>query len=163
MSKGTWCSFPGAQMLTALSEASRPDLQASTGSPTATDFDSSLSKSFITRPQNYVWIFFFRYCRWNLKQYKTVVFEKTTSEKKKKNKMKPTNPNADTYVEKQRLNTYLSQFPANPFVEHPDLTHWGDTLVGHPCLTLLRYALVRHSCMTLWFDTLAGHSCLTLF
>ena len=40
-----------------------------------------------------------------------------------KNKMKPTNPNADTYVEKQRLNTYLSQFPANPFVEHPDLTH----------------------------------------
>ena len=80
-----------------------------------------------------------------------------------KNKMKPTNPNADTYVEKQRLNTYLSQFPANPVVEHPDLTHWGDTLVGHPCLTLLRYALVRHSCMTLWFDTLAGHSCLTLF
>ena len=39
------------------------------------------------------------------------------------NKMKPTNPNADTYVEKQRLNTYLSQVPANPFVEHPDLTH----------------------------------------
>ena len=37
--------------------------------------------------------------------------------------MKPTNPNADTFVEKQRLNTYLSQFPANPFVEHPDLTH----------------------------------------
>ena len=66
-----------------------------------------------------------------------------------KNKMKPTNPNADTYVEKQRFNTYLSQFPANPLVEHPDLTHWGDTLVGHPCLTLLRYALVRHSCLTL--------------
>ena len=84
-------------------------------------------------------------------------------DKKHGNKMKPTNPNADTYVEKQRLNTYLSQFPANPFVEHPDLTHWGDTLVGHPCLTLLRYALVRHSCITLWFDTLAGHSCLTLF
>ena len=83
------------------------------------------------------------YCRWN--------------------KMKPTNPNADTYVEKQGFNTYLSQFPANPLVEHPDLTHWGDTLVGHPCLTLLRYALVRHSCLTLWFDTLVGHSCLTLF
>ena len=78
------------------------------------------------------------------------------------NKMKPTNPNADTYVEKQRL-ILLSQFPANPLVEHPDLTHWGDTLVGHPCLTLLRYALVRHSCLTLWFDTLVGHSCLTLF
>ena len=48
---------------------------------------------------------------------------KTGWEKKKKNKMKPTNPNADTYVEKQRFNTYLSQFPANPLVEHPDLTH----------------------------------------
>ena len=81
----------------------------------------------------------------------------------RKNKMKPTNPNADTNVEKQRFNTYLSQFPANPLVEHPDLTHRGDTLVGHPCLTLLRYALVRHSCLTLWFDTLVGHSCLTLF
>ena len=75
--------------------------------------------------------------------------------KKKKNKMKPTNPNADTYVEKQRFNTYLSQFPANPLVEHPDLTHWGDTLVGHPCLL--------RSGKTLWFDTLVGHSCLTLF
>ena len=78
------------------------------------------------------------------------------------NKMKPTNPNADTYVEKQRCNTYLSQFPANPLVEHTDLTRWGDTLVGHPCLTLLRYALVRHSCMTLWFDTLVWHSSETL-
>ena len=51
---------------------------------------------------------------WNVKK-KQLLF--------KKNKMEPTNPNADTYVEKQRLNTYLSQFPANPFVEHPDLTH----------------------------------------
>ena len=79
-----------------------------------------------------------------------------------KNKMKPTNPNADTYVEKQRCHTYLSQISGNPLVEHPDLTHRGDTLVGHPCLTLLRHALVRHSCLTLWFDTLAGHSYLTL-
>ena len=39
------------------------------------------------------------------------------------NKMKPTNPNADTYVEKEGLNTYVAQFPANPLVEHPDLTH----------------------------------------
>ena len=68
----------------------------------------------------------------------------------------------DTYVEKQSFNTYLSQFPANPLVEHFDLTHWGDTLVGRPCLTPLRYTLVRHSCLTLWFDTLVGHSCLTL-
>ena len=84
-------------------------------------------------------------------------------EKNGKQDVKPTNPNADTYVEKQRFNTYLSQFPANPLVEHPGLTHWGDTLVWHPCLTLLRYTLVRHSCLTLWFDTLVGHSCLTLF
>ena len=86
----------------------------------------------------------------------------------KKNKMKPTNPNADTYVEKQRFNTCLSQFPANPLVEHPDLTHWGDTLVAHPCLTLLRYTLVRHSCLTLLLvrhfllDSLTCHSCKTL-
>ena len=39
---------------------------------------------------------------------------------------------------------------------------WADSLVGHPCLTLLRYALVRHSCLRLWFDTLACHSCKTL-
>ena len=75
----------------------------------------------------------------------------------KKNKMKPTNPNADTNVEKQRFNTCLSQFAANPLVEHPDLTDWGDTLVGHPCLTLLRYTLVRDSCLTLLLDTLVRH------
>ena len=44
-----------------------------------------------------------------------------------------------------------------PLVEHPDLTHWGDTLVGHPCLTLLRCTLVRHSCLTLLLDTLVRH------
>ena len=79
---------------------------------------------------------------------------------RQKNKMKPTNPNADTYVEKHKFNTYLSQFPANPLVEHPDLTHWGDTLVGHPCLTLLRCALdtlAWHSSKTLLLDTLVRH------
>ena len=40
-----------------------------------------------------------------------------------KNKMKPTNPNADTNVEKQSVNTCLLQFPANPLVGHPDVTH----------------------------------------
>ena len=43
------------------------------------------------------------------------------------NKMKPTNPNADTYVEEQKqylFETYLSHFPANPLVGHPALTHW---------------------------------------
>ena len=79
-----------------------------------------------------------------------------------KNKMKPTNPNADTYVEKHRFNTHLSQFPANPLVEHPDLTHWGDTLVGHPCLTLLLDSLIWHSRGTLLLDTLVRHSSLTL-
>ena len=80
-----------------------------------------------------------------------------------RNKMKPTNPNADRYVEEQRQYLFhFSHFPANPLVRHPELTHWGDTLVGHPCLTLLRNALVRHSCLTLLFDTLAWHSCKTL-
>ena len=39
----------------------------------------------------------------------------------RKNKMKPTNPNADTCVEEQKQD--LSHFPANPLVGHPDLTH----------------------------------------
>ena len=86
----------------------------------------------------------------------------------RKNKMKPTNPNADTYVEKEGLNTYVSQFPANPFVEHPDLTHWGNTLVGHHTIalhsgkTLLLDTLIWHSCGTLLLDTLLRHSYLTL-
>ena len=83
-----------------------------------------------------------------------------------KNKMKPTNRNADTYVEEQRY-TYLSQLPANPLVGQPDLTHWGDTVVGHLCLTLLRKArqdtLAWHSCKTLVLDALVRHSYLTLW
>ena len=81
---------------------------------------------------------------------------------KTQNKMKPTNPNADTYVDKQRQYLFVT-FPANSLVRHPEFTHWGDTLVGHPCLTLLRNALVRHSCLTLLWDTLTWHSCKTLF
>ena len=43
-----------------------------------------------------------------------------------------------TRMLKNRNNTYLTHFPANPLVGHPDVTHWGDTLVGHPSyLTLL--------------------------
>ena len=72
------------------------------------------------------------------------------------NKMKPTNPNADTYVDKQRQYLFVT-FPANSLVRHPDFTHWGGTLVGHPCLTLLRNVLVRHSCLTLLWDTLVRH------
>ena len=81
---------------------------------------------------------------------------------KTKNKMKPTNPNADTYVDKQRQYLFVT-FPANSLVRHPEFTHWGDTLVGHPCLTLLRNALVRHSCLTPLWDTLTWHSWKTLF
>ena len=78
-----------------------------------------------------------------------------------------------TRMLKNRNNTYLSHFPANPLVGHPDVTHWGDTLVGHPSyLTLLLDTLVRHSYWTLlldtssgtlWLDILVRHSYLTLF
>ena len=78
-----------------------------------------------------------------------------------KNKMKPTNPNADTYVDKQRQYLFVT-LPANSLVRHPEFTHWGDTLVGRPCLTLLRKSPVRHSCLTLFLDTLIWHSCKTL-
>ena len=73
-----------------------------------------------------------------------------------KNKMKPTNPNADTYVDKQRQYLFVTS-PANSLVRHADFTHWGDTLVGHPCLTLSLNALVRHSCLTVLWDTLVRH------
>ena len=99
-------------------------------------------------------------------------FQQTNRIRNPINKMKPTNPNADTFVEEQRQYIHhLSHFPTNPLVGHPELTHWGDTLVGHPCLTLLRNALVRHSTLAwhfyltlLWdlWDTLAWHSCKTL-
>ena len=84
--------------------------------------------------------------------------------------MKPTNPNADTYVEKRRFNTYLSQFPANPLVEHPDSTHSCgapllDTIALRSGKTLLLdtlICLVGHSCLTLFWDTLTWHPCNTL-
>ena len=80
-----------------------------------------------------------------------------------------------TRMLKNRKNTYLSHFPTNPLVGHPDVTHWGDTLVGHPSyltllldtllrhsyLTLLTGHLVRHSYWTLLLDTPLGHSYLT--
>ena len=65
-----------------------------------------------------------------------------------------------------RDNTYLILFVtffSEPTVGHLNLTHWGGTLVGLPCLTLLRNALARHSCLTLLRDTFVGRSCLTLF
>ena len=64
--------------------------------------------------------------------------------KKMKNKMKPTNPNADTYVDKQRQYLFVA-FPANSLVRQPEFTHWGDTLVRH---SHLGDTLVRHSHLT---------------
>ena len=91
---------------------------------------------------------------WNTSRCPNQTFNLQNSEKK--NKMKPTNPNADTYVDKQRQYLFVT-FPANSLVRHPEFTHWSNTLVGHPCLTLLRNALVRDACLTLLWDTLVRH------
>ena len=78
-----------------------------------------------------------------------------------KNKMKPTNPNADTYVEEQRQHLCLT-FSSEPTCETP----WVDTLRWHSCRTPLldtiaqRFlfdALAWHSCLTLLYDTLTWH------
>ena len=77
------------------------------------------------------------------------------------NKMKPTNPNADTYVEEQRQHLFLT-FSSEPTCETP----WVDTLRWHSCRTSLldtiaqRFlfdALAWHSCLTLLYDTLTWH------
>ena len=58
-----------------------------------------------------------------------------------KTKMKPTNPNANTFE------NYICP---------------NDTLVGHSCGTLLSETLVGQSYGTLLWDTLVGYSCRTL-
>ena len=67
-----------------------------------------------------------------------------------KNKMKPTNPNADTNVNRQK--------------QH--LSHFLDTLMGHLYLThrlvLLRHTLMGPPDLTLLHDTVIRHSYLTL-
>ena len=100
------------------------------------------------------------------------------------NKFKPTNPNADTYVEEQRQHFFVT-FSSEPTCETP----WVDTLRWHSCKTplldtiaqrsdktllldtsspkLLLDTLIRHSYSTLltWhfsLDTLVRHSYLTL-
>ena len=84
--------------------------------------------------------------------------------KKEKQKMKPTNPNADTYVEERRQYIFVN-------IRHIfQRTHlwapWLDTLRWHSCRTPLLHtmcnALVRHSCLTLLQDTLTWHSFSTL-
>ena len=78
--------------------------------------------------------------------------------KKLKNKMKPTNPNADTYVEEQKQYLFIT-FSSEPTCGTP----WRDTLRWHSCRTpFLLDALTWHSCKTLLLDTLAWHSSGTL-
>ena len=50
--------------------------------------------------------------------------------------MKPTNPNADTYVDKQRQYLFVMCL-ANSLVKHPEFIHWGDTIAWRSYLTLL--------------------------
>ena len=86
--------------------------------------------------------------------------ERCAFKKQKLNRMKPTNPNADTFVEGERQ--YLSHVLPDIVVGHPDMTRWFDSLVGHSCLTLLRNTLARHFYLTRLFDTLTWHSCRAL-
>ena len=63
-----------------------------------------------------------------------------------KNKMKPTNPNADTYVEEQKQYLFIT-FSSEPTCGTP----WRDTLRWHSCRTpFLLDTLVRHSYLTLF-------------
>ena len=74
-----------------------------------------------------------------------------------RNKMKPTNPNADTYVEEQRQYLFLT-FSSEPTCETP----WVDTLRWHSCKTPLLDTIAQRSGKTLLLDTLIWHSCVTL-
>ena len=86
------------------------------------------------------------------------------------NKMKPTNPNADTYVEEQRQYLFIT-YSNEPTCGTP----WLDALRWHSCRTPLldtiAQRLVKHLYLTLLWDTLAWqffwgtltwHSCRTL-
>ena len=94
------------------------------------------------------WAHPFQICKdFHLKSIVKLIFVK------KQNNMKPTNPNADTSVNKwKNCHTFY----------RTHLPRWFDTLVGHSCLTLLRNTSVRHPDVTLLPDTLVGHSYLTL-
>ena len=93
---------------------------------------------------------------------------------KRQNKMKPTNPNADTYV--KRSKQYLWHLVTFSTVHSYLTLTWHYTLVGHTLTwhfsrTLWLDALYWqfsgtlwldtpfwHFCKTLWLDTLVGHS-----
>ena len=71
-----------------------------------------------------------------------------------KNKMKPTNPNADTNVEEQRQDLFVT-LSSEPTCGTP----WLDSLRWHSCRTPLLDTNAQGSCKTLLLDTLAWHSC----
>ena len=75
----------------------------------------------------------------------------------RKNKMKPTNPNADTYVKEQRQFLFVT-FSSVPTCETP----WVVTLKWHSCRTPLLDTIAQRSGKTLLLDTLIWHSCVTL-
>ena len=87
-----------------------------------------------------------------------------------KNQMKPTNPNADTYVEEQRQHLFIT-FSSEPTCGTPRRdtlrNALGNTLAWHSSLTLLldtSYLTLLQDTLTWLFgpDTLARHSCSTL-
>ena len=63
-----------------------------------------------------------------------------------------------THMLKNRNDTYLSHFPANPLCGTPG----RDRLRWHSCRTPLLDTIAQRSGKTLLLDTLVGHSCLTL-
>ena len=85
-----------------------------------------------------------------------------------KNKMRPTNPNADTFFEGEKA--ILITFSTGHSCGAPwhDTLFWqsGRTLLLDPswpyCATLLRDTFTWYAYLTLWLDTLVGHSYLTL-
>ena len=86
-------------------------------------------------------------------------FSKHKPHKTKWNPQNPTNPNADTSVNRQKQN--LSHFLRDTLVGHPYLTHWPGTTTTtqHSCGTFWLDMLIRHPCRTLLLDTLAGNPC----
>ena len=80
-----------------------------------------------------------------------------TQKTKLKNKMKPTNPNADTYVEEQRQYLFIT-YSNEPTCGTP----WLDALRWHSCRTPLLDTIAQRSGKTFLLDTLVGHSCVTI-
>ena len=93
-----------------------------------------------------------------LRKKKIKNLQNSASAWKQKNWMKPTNPNADTFVEGERQ--YLSHFLPDIVAGHHDTTYWfdSDTIARHSCDTPLLDTLLWHSDLTLLWGTLIWHS-----